>query len=275
MSKSPNLIVLDPHSVVVREDRVTPLNEQSVDVISQSASDTGFIRDPIHVRRTGKGYELIDGRTRLEVAKRLGLEINAFEWSCTLEEARLMEADANVTFTHMAPIDLAVSLAARKASYVRLHPDTKRGMAGAAARHGGMQTTEMSFASFMAKIVGVSERQIQRVISAGEALNQNNYLALRQSPRRVAMNDLYEIAKIPETEERSHVIEALAKGTAKSAAEARRSHNAAPVAPKDPVEEAFQALLSRWERAPMAVRRRFIDAIGDDLAEMQEGAPDV
>ncbi len=274
MSKSPKLITLDPHSIIVRSDRVTPLNEQSVDVICQSAAETGFIRDPIHVRKTGKGHELIDGRTRLEAACRLSLEISAFEWHCTLEQAQLMEADANVTFTHMAPIDLAVSLAARKAAYIRLHPETKRGMAGALARHGGVQVTEMSFASFLAKIVGVSERQIMRVISAGEALDQSDYLALRKSPRRVAMNDLYELAKIPDDEERSHVVEALAKGEAKSAADARRTFNAAPKPPKDPVEEAFQALLSRWERSPMAVRRRFVAAIEEDLSAMGDGGAD-
>ena len=40
-------------------------------------------------------------------------------------------------------------------------------------------------------------------------------------------------------------------------------------APKDPVEEAFKALLTAWTRAPMAARRRFVHEVSDDLAAME------
>lgn len=106
--------------ITVRDDRVTPLNEDAVKLILQSAEETGEIRDPIHLRKVKGGFELIDGRHRLAVAQRLEHDdILAQVWNCTLEQARLMEADANVTFTHMGAVDLAVSLAERKRAYCR------------------------------------------------------------------------------------------------------------------------------------------------------------
>ncbi|WP_456386100.1 chromosome partitioning protein ParB [Profundibacter sp.] len=250
--------------IKVRDDRVTPLNDDAVRLIMQSAEETGEIRDPIHLRKVKGGFELIDGRHRLEVARRLGHDdILAQIWSCTLEQARLMEADANVTFTHMGAVDLAVSLAERKRAYQKLHPETTAGIAGASARW-NMQATEMSFASFISEILGVSRRQIERVVAAGEALDQAAVIALRKAPKRVAMADLYEIAKVDGPDEHAYIVKSLVSGEAKNAAAARRSYaaeaNGAKPTPKDPVEEAFKALLTAWKRAPKVAQRRFVAA---------------
>lgn len=248
--------------ITVRKDRITPLDKNGLDLILQSATETGHIRDAIHLRKVKGGYELIDGRHRLEAAHQLGHQnIRAQVWNCTLEEARLMEADANVTFTHMGAVDLAVSLAGRKAAWLKLHPETARGVAGGRLSP-GEQGTEMSFVNFIADVVGVTPRQIRRVVAAGEALDQAAVIALRKTPQRVVMDDLYQIAKAQGVEEQDYIIKSLVSGAAKNAAAARRTYDAEkngekPVV-KDPVEEGFKALLTAWKRAPKEAQRRFV-----------------
>jgi len=258
--------------IKVRDDRVTPLNGDAVRLIRQSVDETGHIRDAIHVRKIKGGYELIDGRHRLEVAHSLRMQyIPAIVWSCSLDEARLMEADANLTFAHMGAVDLAVSLAGRKAAWLKLHPETARGVAGASSRW-NMQPTEMSFAEFMSELIGVSRRQIERITSAGEALDQSAVVHLRDAPKRVVMDDLYQIAKAESDGERDYIVKMLAGGHVKNAAAARRkwaevSSGEQPKV-KDPVEEAFKGLLTAWKRAPKEACRRFVEEAGPDLYEM-------
>ena len=258
--------------IMVRKDRVTPLGEDGLSLILQSVEETGEIRDAIHLRKVKGGYELIDGLHRLEVARRTGREtIRAQVWHCTLDQARLMEADANVTFTHMNAVDLAVSLAGRKRSYLKLHPETARGVAGGRLCP-GEQATEMSFVKFISEVIGVSKRQIERVVAAGEAMDQKAVLALRKAPKRVAMGDLYQIAKAHGPEEREYILKSLVAGQAKNAAAARRAFAAEKRGEKptvkDPVEEGYKALLTAWKRAPAAAKRRFVDELQADIYPM-------
>ena len=255
--------------IKVRDDRVTPLNDDAVNLIVHSVEETGYIRDAIHLRKVKTGYDLIDGQHRLAAAQRLGHEdIVAHVWNCTLEQARMMEADANVTFTHMGAVDLATSLAARKAAYEKLHPETTRGVAGGMARH-GQQVTEMSFAEFIAAVVGVTPRQIRRIVAAGDALDQRAVIALRKAPKRVVMNDLYQLAKAESADERNYIVKMLVSGEAKNVSAARRVYAAEkngekPVV-KDPVEDSFKALLTAWKRAPKAAKRRFVAACTEEI----------
>ena len=248
--------------ISVRDDRVTPLNDDAVKLIEQSVYEEGAFRDAIHVRKLRKGYELIDGRHRLEVARKMGWpRISAKVWHGTQDQARFMEASANVTFTHMAPLDLARSLAARKAAYLKLHPETKAGVAGAEARWNA-QATKMSFASFMAEILGVSVRQIERIIAAGEHLTDEEAKQLAGAPKRVAMKDLAEIGKIGAPEERAFVVRALAAGEAKNASAARkawsRAQHGEEAEATDKVEAAHKALVAAFRRAPTEAQRRFV-----------------
>jgi len=120
-----------------------------------------------------------------------------------------MEADANVTFTHMAPLELAVSLARCKQAWLKLHPETAAGVAGAVAKH-GLQTKDVSFADFMATIWGLSKRRVEQIIAAGERLDREEAKALKGAPKRLAMKDLAELGRIGEADERAAVVRLLA-----------------------------------------------------------------
>lgn len=95
--------------------RVRQVSLSVVNIIVMSIEDLGCITSPIHVRKMRAGFRLIDGAHRLNAAKQLGLEtIPAKIWECTAEQADLMDSDANVSTAQMFPLELAVSLAARK-----------------------------------------------------------------------------------------------------------------------------------------------------------------
>jgi ParB family transcriptional regulator, chromosome partitioning protein len=255
--------------------RARQVSAKTVDLIVQSAlARDGKITVPIDVRRLKGGrFALIDGGHRIAATKVLGLtEIAAQVWSCTAEEARFMEADAILATAHITPLDLAVTLAKRKAAYEKLHPETKRGVAGALARH-GVQVTEMSFADYVAKVIGITPRQSSRIIAAGEALSDQHAQALTNAPNRLVMNDLYDLAKIADPEEKDAVILRFVVGNAKSVSAARRTLKAeadgGEKLVKDPVEEAFSALSKLWSRAPMAAKKRFLLEHARDIWEAQ------
>lgn len=276
---------LAPDSIVAR-DRLRPVSEAGVLAILGSVEELGQIVTPLVVRQRrdkdnegGFVYELLDGAHRLEVARRLGLEtvpVRVFE--CTNDQARLLEIDGNLAGAELNPLDTAVFLATRKAVYERLHPETKRGMAGAAARWDANDM--MSFASVTAEKFGMSVRHVERLVAAGSRLGPDEIAKLRAAPRQVTLKDLQDIAKIKVAPDRYGVVDALAEGRAKNAAAALKALQA-PVEEdaKSPGDKQYLALKAAWDRAGMVARRRWIAEAFDDLsplvvdeAEMRDGA---
>lgn len=251
--------------------RTRKVSEAALEVLRQSYEDHGGFTTPIHVRKAKKGFELIDGAHRLTLAGQLGLEaIPARIWECTQDQAKFFEVDANVALAHLTPVALARSLAVRHDAYVKLHPDTARGVAGANAKH-GLQRTEMSFAEFVGAVMGVTPRQVRRIVQAGRALAPDQAAALEDAPRRVTMDDLYALAKIEATGERYYVIDALAEGKAKKASAARSAYLAERgegPAPKEEKDAAHRRLVDAFKRAPKVARRRFVEDHADELSAL-------
>lgn len=272
--KSPILLTLSrvPVADVVVRDRLRPVGEAGVASLLASIAETGVMKDAIHVRKKkdGKLY-LIAGGHRLEAARQLGWQdIEAKVWTDVTDDwARLMEIDDNLAGAEMDALDTAVFLARRKEVYERLHPETKRGVAGGLARH-GLASDIMSFAESTAKKFSITKRHVERMIAAGAKLGPDETRRLRSAPRPITLADLQAIAKIGETGERYAVVDALCEGKAKSAAEARKAFKVreSGVQPtlKDPVEDQFKALMTVWNRSGAAARARFLSAIGEDDA---------
>lgn len=268
---SPRLLKSDRIAVadVDTRDRLRPVSEAGVAALIASIEETGVMKDAIHVRqRKGGQLVLIAGGHRLEAAKRLGwTEIEAKVWADVTDDwARLLEIDDNIAGAELTALDTAVFLAARKQVYERLHPETRAGVAGAAARWDANDT--MSFAQATAEKFGISRRQVERLVAAGSQILGGDAHRLRQAPRPVTLKDLAEIAKIGPPTERYDVIAALAEGRAKSAADARRAwavREGTRVAVEDPVETALKALKSAWSRAPKEARRRWVRDHADAL----------
>uniref|UniRef100_A4WS15 ParB domain protein nuclease n=1 Tax=Cereibacter sphaeroides (strain ATCC 17025 / ATH 2.4.3) TaxID=349102 RepID=A4WS15_CERS5 len=271
--KEPKLLSTDrvPVAEIETKGRLRPVSEAGVESLLASIRETGVMKDAIHVRKKKDGLHLIAGGHRLEAAKRLGwTDIEAKVWTEVTDDwARLMEIDDNLAGAEMNALDTAVFLAARKAVYERLHPETKQHVAGAAARWNASDI--VSFASATAEKFGVSQRHVERMVAAGRTLGPDQVRALRQAPRPVSLKDLTEIAKITQATDRYAVVERLSSGRAKSAAEAMRSLRQGAGdegAVKSPVDEAFAALLKAWKRAPAPARRRFATERYSDLAAL-------
>lgn len=280
--KSPTLQMtgLVPVAEIQDLNRLRPVSEAGVEALKASIAETGVMKDAIHVRRKKGGVlVLIAGAHRLEAARQLGwTEIEAKVWvDVTDDWSRLMEIDDNLAGAEMGPLDTAVFLAARKAVYERLHPETKRGLAGALARHSATDIMSVaSFAATTAEKFGLSDRHVRRLVEIGTSLSRDELRWLRASKAPIRLTDLQALARIGDDRERSQVCILLSNG-AKSAADAWRSHRleadgAAPV--KDPVEEAFTALSKAWARAPMAAKKRFLMQHRSEVWEAQnKGEP--
>lgn len=272
----PATVTLPIHAITVLPDRLRPASEATVAVLVQVIEEHGFTV-PVLVRKTRKGFVLIDGAHRLAAMTRLGRDaIPVVAVSCTDDEARALESSQNLAGASLSPLDDAVFLAAYSAAYERLHPETRRGVAGALSR---WDATELSsFAETIAEKRAISVRQVRKIAAAGRAITRDEANQLRAAPVKVTLADLGEIGKISEPDERAQVILKLAGGNARNAATARRQWRAemglaAPV--EDPVEAALKALKSAWSRAPKEARRRFARDHHDALAALMfEGSPE-
>ena len=261
---------------VIEKERLRPVSEAGVESLIASITETGVMKDAIHIRQKKDGkFYLIAGGHRLEAARRLGWEeIEAKVWTNVTDDwARLMEIDDNLAGAEMNALDTAVFLATRKVVYERINPQAKAG--GDRKSSAFQNQTDImsvwSFAKVTAEKFGLTDRHVRRMIAAGNALGPDQISALRRAPRAVSLKDLAEIAKIGDPAERYDVVRFLSEGTAKSASEARstyqrRNGNAPP--PKDPIQEAFNVLLTAWKRAPMAAKRRFLAEKGDEIAPL-------
>lgn len=276
--KTPTLTTMTrvPVADVVVRDRLRPVSEAGVASLLASIEETGVMKDAIHVRKKKDGsLHLMAGGHRLEAARRLGWEeIEAKVWADATDDwARLMEIDDNLAGAEMSPLDTAIFLARRKEVYERLHPETKAATGAALAAKRWDAADTMSVASFVASTAekfALSERHIRRMVAAGQKIGAGETGKLRKAPRPITLKDLIEISKIGGSVERYAVVDALAEGRAKSAAEARRKIRASETgdqpAVQDPVEAQFMALMTAWNRAGAAARKRFLGEIegGDE-----------
>jgi ParB family chromosome partitioning protein len=79
--------------------------------------------------------------------------------------------------------------ARRKAIYEALHPEAKRGVAGAAKRwhKDATDTVSVAFAADTSAKTGVSERTVWRYVQVGERLADDVKEAIAQTPRAAGL----------------------------------------------------------------------------------------
>ncbi len=249
-----------------RGDRLRPASAAGVASIVASIRELGVMKDVPHLRQRKDGrLTLIAGLHRIEAAEELGWdELDVKIWTNVTDDwARLMEIDDNLAGAELNALDTAIFLATRKAVYERLHPETKRGVAGAKGRWDATATNAVAFVTATANKFGLKERQVYQMVAAGSRLSATDASALRGAKRQVTLKDLTDLSKVGEPGERYSIVVALAEGRAKSAADARRMYSAAnggvSKAVRSPVDVEFMALSAAWARASEAARLRFID----------------
>ena len=274
VKKLPTFTALQIRIITVPETRLRPVSEAKVTALIQVIG-AGVFLGAITVRRVGTENLLIDGAHRLEAMARLGRETIAVDvLECTAAEARQMEITGNLT-AGMTPIQDAIFLGVYQDEYEKLHPETKRGVAGALAKQ-GVQGKNSSFADLIAESRQITPRQVRNVIAAGRALTVAERAALQAVPHRIAISEIEKLGKIGEDGQRARAVGSLLAG--KRVADALRAEKAgakdAEAADDAKVEAAFKALSTAWNRAPKAARRRFVDGIRAEIDAMADGSDD-
>ncbi|MCA3451165.1 MAG: ParB-like nuclease domain-containing protein [Rhodobacter sp.] len=277
VKKLPTFTALKIGDITVPENRLRPVSEAKVTALMQ-VIEAGVFLGAVTVRRVGTVNTLIDGAHRLEAMKRLGRDTIAVDvLECTAAEARQMEITGNLT-AGMTPIQDAIFLGVYQEEYEKLHPETKRGVAGALAKQ-GVQGKNSSFADLIAESRQITPRQVRNVIAAGRALTVAERAALQSVPHRIAMSEIEKLGRIGEDGQRARAVGSLLAG--KRVADALRAGKtgddakAAPETADDAkVEAAFKALSTAWNRAPMAARKRWLLENRHDIWEAQnKGEP--
>jgi len=266
-----NLVIVDtPISAVeIGDNRARSVSDARVNGLIMLIETLGFTT-PIEVRKAPKGRViLVDGAHRLEAMRRLGHDvIPAITSDISAREARGREIGANLG-GGMTPLQGAIFLAGWQDFYEEKYPETRRGVAGALAKH-GLQPANLRFAEVAAENWGVSPSQIEKAVSAARRLTRDEKRALDRPAKPVSMDAIMKIGKIADPDERSAVVGMIAEGKAAKVAAARQQYavahgHAQPLA-KDPVETAFKGLLAAWTRSSMASRRRFVAEVFAELS---------
>lgn len=255
--------------------RLRPVDQAGVDALLIVIRDHGFTV-PVVVRRKKTGFVLIDGAHRLQAMSQLGASsIPVRAYTCTDTEARAMEAAQNLAGVSLTPLDDAIFLAAYQASYLELHPETARGMAGALAKH-GFATDLKSFADVIADKRAMSVRHVQKLAAAGRKITREEADQLRLSPVKVTLDSVLAIGKLPDGDERTSVIRKLSLGAAKSVGAARAAYRTEIGATTPPMlgekDAKLQALITAWGRAGAKMQRAFVETYRDDLERLLAAA---
>jgi Predicted transcriptional regulators len=120
---------------------------------------------PIEVSpKNEKGkYTLIAGAHRIDAARLNEWEyIEATIFEGSEAQYKLREIDENLIRRELSPLDKSIFLAERKKIFEELYPESKAGVAGAAARWHA--NAKFAFASETAEKCGISERYVQLAI---------------------------------------------------------------------------------------------------------------
>lgn len=245
-------------------DRLRRVSDSAVATLLFMAEDTG-ITTPIHCRKVGSKYVLIDGAHRLAAAEKLRLpDIAVLVVECRADEARAMEASNNLGAAGMTPLQKVVFVASWKRDYYALHPDRKLG-AFKGNQYSEKEVTALNAVTkSIADTLGIKERQAFKILKAGDALTTEE-IALLDGPKRVTLADLQALSRAnPDT--RAVAIARFATGEVKKLASALK----APASPRveSTVEAEFKALRNLWSRSSKAAQQRFVAAHATDLATL-------
>lgn len=179
----PTITHLPVAEIGSEEGRIRPVSEASIAALMRVIGDHGFT-SPIIVRRKRDGFSLIDGAHRLEAMRRLGGDdIPVRVYRCTDDEARAMESGQNLAGAPMSPLDDALFLSAYQEAYLKMHPETLQGVAGAFVRHHAKEI--ISFAKVVAEKRGVTVRRVRQIVSVGRELKPEDVALLRNAPRKL------------------------------------------------------------------------------------------
>lgn len=201
----------------IKLDETKIINSELVEKLAESIEIVGLL-NPIVLT---PDFNLVAGRHRIEAYKIIGCnEIPASFITLDEMHQRIATIDENLIRKVLTKLEEAEQLSERKKIYETLFPETRRGMAGALAKHNGA-TDKMSFAADVASKTGQTERNVNRKIAIYERL----YPEVRELVRNSAIaNNFSEISRLCDYDfdMQIEIAEMIQAGKAKSVIDADR-----------------------------------------------------
>lgn len=163
------LVMVDIKDIIIGP-RHRQVDEVEAHSLSESIAEIG-LQTPISIwKGDDQDKHLVAGLHRLRAAQLLGWD----EILCSVVKMdemhrELWEIDENLCRAELSAGEEAKCVARRQAIYESLHPETKKGIAGARAKH-GRANDKMSFAADTAAKTRKSERHVQRAARRGRAI---------------------------------------------------------------------------------------------------------
>lgn len=244
---------IDPASVIVA-DRLRAVDAAWVEAIAASIQQKGQ-DTPIKVRRNGGGVlHLVAGAHRLEACRRLGVQIRAEIIACSELEARLIEIDENLFRHELGALDRAVFLAERRAIYLEMHPETKK---GGKNQHTSVLSDTMSFSKDVEARTGMTARTVERAILIATKIPADVRARLVGTPLADRQVDLLALAGLSPEQQRQ-VVALITGGGAKTLKAAIAIVDGTTEPDSDPDDRQYHALMKCWGNASPAAKSRFL-----------------
>lgn len=192
-------------------------NSELVDRLAESIEIVGLL-NPIVLT---PDLTLVAGRHRLEAFKAIGHKnIPASIITLGEMEQRIAAIDENLIRKVLTKLEEAKQLSERKKIYETLFPQTRRGVAGALAKHGSA-TDKMSFAADTASKTGQTERNVNRKINVYERIHPEARDLIEDSAIANSFSEMTRLGDY-DTDTQIKFAELIAVNKAKTVAEASR-----------------------------------------------------
>jgi ParB family chromosome partitioning protein len=170
--------------------RLRQVDPAQVKALAESIKEVGLL-NPITVYRReiirngqpADGYGLVAGAHRLEACKSLGWsEVPAVVVELDDDSRIIAECDENLCGSKLTAAEVAMFTAKRKEAYLRLHPETAAGVAGAQAKHKKCANEKSSFADDQAAKTGTTTRKVQIDAERGEKVTPAALAMVKGTP---------------------------------------------------------------------------------------------
>lgn len=275
---------LAPLAEIYSEGRLRRVDRAYVEGLAASIREHGLDTPvqispapPKEAKRTGCRYLLAAGKHRIEAVRLLGwTEIPAIIGDRNALQIRLTEIDENLIRRELTAWDRAVFLVERQAIYETMHPETRKGAKGREVID-DPQTAKLAvwasaFSEDAAERMGMGRRTIERAVSIARRMAPEIRDLIPDLPISDNQVELEALAKRAPAEQ-MRIVEALgrAERPASSVRSAIAEIEGRPVEWPNLHDAMFKALREAWARAPMKVRRLFLDWLRQH-GQMEGGA---
>ena len=255
-----------PLELIDDSDRLREVDPAWAEALAGHIREFG-LQTPVEIREAGPDgrHKLVFGAHRVAAFRSLLIDnIPAKIFRGNDLQARLAEIDENLVRRELGPLERAIFLAERKRVYLALNPAATRGKVG---KNKEFRIREIiSFASSVAKKIGLSERAVNLDIAIAEALAPDVRHTLQEERLGLKQTELRRLAEWAPERQRAVVAAMVDRGASFGAAV---EFVGARPAPKVADEEAqYRALMAAWAKNPsVAARKRFLAAVSPKKKE--------